>query len=274
MPFVYGLVRTPEDLFAVRVIHGLATAIYGPVTLAYVAELSRHRRAERLGWFSIARNAGYVVGPAAAGWMLLTMDPVAIFTVIGILSSAAFLPVVLLPKTASQASKAQTTILTRALRALSSGGKTPAVWLAGGLEAKVFISLYATKAFLPLHALSMGLSPAMVGAFFATQEAVHIVLNPVGGRIGDRLGHLRAVAAGMSILGVALPLLTLAEDEPRADDGGRAHRCRSGAGLHLDSRAGIQPRRREEPWHGDGPGGHDEERGKGGGAGLGRSPGV
>ena len=39
MPFVYLLVRTPEELFYIRVIHGIATAIYGPVTLAYVVEL-------------------------------------------------------------------------------------------------------------------------------------------------------------------------------------------------------------------------------------------
>ena len=58
MPFVYGFVDSPDKLVLVRVAHGLATAIYGPVTLAYVAELSNSNRAERLGWFSMARNAG------------------------------------------------------------------------------------------------------------------------------------------------------------------------------------------------------------------------
>ena len=59
----------------------MATAIYGPVTLAYVAEQARRGRAERLAWFGTARNPGYIVGPAAAGWMLLTMEPVTVFTV-------------------------------------------------------------------------------------------------------------------------------------------------------------------------------------------------
>ena len=58
MPFVYGFVDSPDQLVLVRVVHGLATAIYGPVTLAYVAELSRSKRAERLGWFSMARKRG------------------------------------------------------------------------------------------------------------------------------------------------------------------------------------------------------------------------
>ena len=85
----------------VRIVHGLATAIYGPVTLAYVVELSTSNRAERLGWFSMARNAGYVVGPAAAGVLLLRMDPVHVFTVVGLLSSLAFVPIALLPETKS-----------------------------------------------------------------------------------------------------------------------------------------------------------------------------
>ena len=36
MPFLYRFVETPEQLVALRIAHGLATAIYGPVTLAYV----------------------------------------------------------------------------------------------------------------------------------------------------------------------------------------------------------------------------------------------
>ena len=38
VPFLYRFIHTPEELFGIRVIHGLATAIFGPVTLAFVAE--------------------------------------------------------------------------------------------------------------------------------------------------------------------------------------------------------------------------------------------
>ena len=69
MPFLYRFVHTPAELFSIRIIHGLATAIYGPVTLAFVAEGVKDRLAEKLGWFGMARSAGYIVGPAAAGWL-------------------------------------------------------------------------------------------------------------------------------------------------------------------------------------------------------------
>ena len=178
MPFVYGLIDSPGQLFAVRIIHGTATAIYGPVTLAYVAGLSPSGRAERLGWFSLARKSGYVVGPAAAGWMLTTMDPVSVFTIIGLLSAAAFVPILLLPETGAAPRRESPSMLRHVQQALRKSGKVPAVWLAGGLDAGIYIAVYAAKTFLPLYAVSMGVSVAAVGIVFAIQEAVHMVLNP------------------------------------------------------------------------------------------------
>ena len=211
MPFVYGFIETPGQLFAVRIIHGTATAIYGPVTLAYVAGLSRSGRAERIGWFSLARRSSYVVGPAAAGWMLLTMDPVSVFTLIGLLSAAAFVPVLLLPEVERRPQWGDASVLRHVLWAFKNSSNVPAVWLAGGLEAGMYVAVYATKTFLPLYALSAGVSVAAVGVVFALQEAAHMVLNPLAGRIGDRFGHLYTAAAGVTLLGLALPLLTVAD---------------------------------------------------------------
>ena len=38
IPFLYQLIHTPEELLFLRLVHGLATAIYGPVTVAWVME--------------------------------------------------------------------------------------------------------------------------------------------------------------------------------------------------------------------------------------------
>ncbi len=211
MPFVYRFVSSPEQLFAVRMVHGVATAIYGPVTLAYVAELSQKRRAERLGWFSTARNAGYVVGPAVAAWMLQYgyADPVGVFTVIGLLSAAAFIPVLLLPETARVPRAARVPLRKQVMAALGSGARSGAVWLAGGMEAGIFIAVYAVKAFVPLLALSSGASVLVAGAFLSVQEGAHIVCKPIGGRLSDRIGFLTMAVAGMVVLGAALLILPI-----------------------------------------------------------------
>jgi len=206
MPFLYRFVHTPEQLVLIRIVHGTATAIYGPVTLAYVAEMHSRRRAERLGWFEMARSGGYIVGPAVAGWLLLWFSPVAVFTVIGLLSTLAFLPVLRLTDFAPPA-EARPPIGRQVREALRAGSRTPAVWLSGGLEAAVYIATYAVKAFLPLYALSMGVSIVVVGLFFSVQEGTALLLKPFGGRVGDRIGYLYAIAAGMAVTG--LPLLVL-----------------------------------------------------------------
>ena len=229
VPFLYGLIETPAQLIAIRLLHGMATAIYGPVTIAYVAERSGRQKAERLGWFGMARSGGYLVGPAVAGWLLLSLEPVAVFTLIGALSVIAFVPVLALgsekprlPKT--NAPRRQPTAVSKErgflagetvrefvqVRAVLMGA--PAVWLSGALEAAVFVVTYVIKAFLPVYALTTGHSTVEIGLFFTVQEGALLLLKPWGGRLGDRLGHLRAVSLGMICLALCLPFLPTATD--------------------------------------------------------------
>lgn len=218
MPFTYRWVNTPEQLLLVRLAHGLATAIYGPVTLAYVAEQTASRRAEKLGLFGMARSAGYIVGPAVAGWLLLTLNPVQVFTIIGLLSSVVFVPVLLLGESAPAAQpgpkSGNAPLGQQLIQAIKAGSRSPAVWLSGGLEAYVYIALYAVRAFLPIYALSIGVSVAYAGLFFAVQEAAHLALKPAGGRLGDRWGYIGVIGLGMVGLGVVLTILTLPGSGP------------------------------------------------------------
>ncbi len=228
VPFLYSVIETPGQLIVIRLLHGTATAIYGPVTVAYVAERGGKRKAEQLGWFGMARSGGYLVGPAVAGWLLLALEPVAVFTLIGVLSMAAFVPVLWMgkdearpPETAVAKSKANLEkaggtaagfgAVRRLLKREAGLLGTPAVWLSGALEAGVFVVTYVIKAFLPIYALTAGYSTVEIGLFFSVQEGALIVLKPWGGRLGDRIGHLRAVSLGMVCLAVTLPFILVAE---------------------------------------------------------------
>ena len=88
--FSYGSIENPTELMLLRLAHGLATAIYGPVTLAWVLDQGRKGCAERVGWFGIAKNGGYIVGPLAGASLLSVMEPVEVFTVIGLISYFGF----------------------------------------------------------------------------------------------------------------------------------------------------------------------------------------
>ncbi len=207
MPFVYGFIQSPTQLLIVRLIHGLATAIYGPVTLAYIAELARSGQvAEDIGWFGLARSGAYIVGPALAGWLLLSLDAVAVFTLIGSFSCFVFLPILRLPAAPREQKSQRAGLRQQALQALRAGGRSGALWLAGSLEALSFVALYTLKAFLPLYALDAGVSVALVGLFFSVSEAAHILSKPLGGRLGDRWGYMPAIGSGMLLLAAGLPL--------------------------------------------------------------------
>ena len=238
MPFSYGFISNTEQLLVVRLLHGLATAIYGPVTLAYIAETSRGERgrvdtdpsggagslgrvgsrrhrpadtdpsvAEDIGWFQMARSGGYIVGPALAGGLLTVMDPAAVFTVIGLISCAVFVPVLGLPDTHPEKRQKRKPLLQHVRNAIRDGGRTPAIWLTGSLESITFVALYTLKAFLPIYALDAGASAALVGTFFSLQEAIHVIAKPYCGRLGDRLGYLTSISLGMLALAVSLPLV-------------------------------------------------------------------
>ncbi|MDP7628743.1 MAG: MFS transporter [SAR202 cluster bacterium] len=205
MPFVYTFVDSTQTLFTVRLVHGFATAVYGPVSLAYVAERAHDNKGELLGWFGIAKTSGYVIGPLSAGLLLMYLDPEEVFTLIGILSSAAFIPVLLLAENKPSAQNPRVLSLPRKfLSAIRFGAGSSVVWISGALEGWVYMAVYAVKAFLPIYGLAEGFNVFQVGIFFAVQELVHIVINPLGGRLGDKFGYLLTVVAGMVVIAGAI----------------------------------------------------------------------
>ena len=215
VPFFYLWVENAHQLLMLRLLHGTATAIYGPVTVAWVIEQGNEEGcidincAERLGWFGMARSAGYMLGPALAAALLTVFEPEVVFVAIGFFSSSAFLPVLLL-KNLSITVKPSISWRLQLKDAMRSGFQTAELWLAGLLEFVVYVGLYSAKTFLPLYALQQNIPVLWVGLFFTTQELMHLAARPFGGRLSDRTGYLPVTAAGMMLAALSLGLLPFA----------------------------------------------------------------
>ncbi|MFK7803786.1 MAG: MFS transporter [Anaerolineae bacterium] len=214
MPFVYRFVTTPEQLIAIRLIHGLATAIYGPVSVAMVVEMSADNRAGRVGVFSLGRTGGYIFGPALAGYFLLTWPPAEIFTIIGFLSLFSLIPLLLLTETSGSAQPksmakvdSKRSFLSQVKEGLGHAMATPAVWLAGGFEAVNNMVTYTAKAFLPIYALSVGRNTLEAGLFFTVQQGVTMLAKPSLGWLSDRFPRMRVI--GVAVIGLAIALVML-----------------------------------------------------------------
>src|SRR5512139_2980163 len=70
MPFTYLLVKDYNLLIVIRFVHGLATAIYGPVSMAVVADIAGAKKGEMLSWFSSVTIIGNLLGAPLGGFIL------------------------------------------------------------------------------------------------------------------------------------------------------------------------------------------------------------
>ena len=69
-PFAYYLVTNYWQLVGIRFFHGLATSIYGPVSMAMIADTAGGQKGEKLSWFSSITIIGNLVGAPLGGYIL------------------------------------------------------------------------------------------------------------------------------------------------------------------------------------------------------------
>jgi len=227
-PFLYFLVTTPWQLVVVRVYHGLATAIFGPVALAYVADLFRQRRGENMAWYSSATMVGRFLAPTVGGFVLsLATLPaiVALFLPLGLPQQR--LPYLLVYLGCGLSGLVALFLALRlpdlgggaAVR--RDGGGNPAsipadekrmprpylerrILLTSGMEAAQYLAYGALETFLPLYALAVGLAEWEIGLIFGLQTMTTLLTKPLMGRLSDRLGRRPLIALGLLVSAVAL----------------------------------------------------------------------
>ena len=166
-PFLYLLDGGILQLAVIRLYHGLATAIFVPVAMAYVSELHEESKGEKLGWFSSATLLGRFMAPVAGGGVLAlwASEPALSFDLVYLMCGAAgivaLLGAVRLPKPRGRGTPAAGWQETLAgLKALAS---SRALLLTGGVEAAILYAYGTLEVFLPLYALSLGLGAFEVG---------------------------------------------------------------------------------------------------------------
>jgi MFS family permease len=207
-PFAYLAVAALGVLVAVRVVHGLATAVFAPVAMALVADEFPARRGEALGWYSAATQAGKLFGPMLGGFLLVWAGYQFSFLVCGVLG----LVILALFATADFGSTAATVtrsgdVVPRFLQGLRTVAGHPRLLLTAGMEAVQMFASGALMAFLPLYGTQVGLDPARIGLLFGAQGVVFVGVKPIMGRVSDRMGRVPLIVAGLLLAGATLALV-------------------------------------------------------------------
>ena len=220
-PFLYLFISEPFHLISIRLFHGLATAIFGPITLAVIASIYINNRATYLGWFGTARSMGYVLGPVIGGGLLIFFKSEYIFLITGIISLISFIPMLflLLDKSKIENSQQQSfeKFKINLFQNLSTDIHklilTPQLWIVIIIEWGFYSVFYAMKIFIPLYLVNSGYNTFFAGSFITVIELIHILLRPAGGIVGDKSGYYPSIIFGLLILGLSMLFVSLSFDK-------------------------------------------------------------
>ena len=209
-PFLYPFVYSASALLALRFLHGFATAIFGPVASAYVADLSEQGRGEKLGWFAAAGDLGSTVGPLLSGLILFyTASYTTIYLIVGGLGLLPLFMVLRLPDderphVIGSTLGARSGQFWSGIREVLS---SHTVVLASALEAAMYVGYGAFLGFFPPYAREIGLNDAQIGLVMGVQLATTMLAKPLSGRLSDRLGRKPMILAGLFLCAVMLPVI-------------------------------------------------------------------
>lgn len=213
-PFCYLLASEAWQIGVVRFYHGLATAIFGPVAMAYVADLYQGSRGEKMGWFSTATLLGRFSAPALGGLILAvsaqgdTFGFNALYAICGFTGLIALLAMYLLPKTqadkpAKKVGRDSVSVRQGVIELVSNTG----IMITCGVEAAILFAYGIFETFLPLRGISVGLSTWEIGICISSQILTIAVSKPVLGRLSDRHGRPVQIIWGAVLAGLCMLLL-------------------------------------------------------------------
>lgn len=220
-PFLYLLIRDYYLLVAVRFLHGFATAIYGPVSMAVVMDVAGSRKGEMLSWFSSVTIIGNLLGAPIGGLILHGLAPgsptLGAFHTVYVVSGVAGMIslVIALEQLRGEERTGHGRSLGEAYRRLVSGIREVAsdqrVMITSNMEGLQNLTVGALEAFLPVYAVKVaGLNEFQAGFLWGVQVLVTILSKPVMGRISDRCGRKPLITTGMLLCAVSfgtIPLL-------------------------------------------------------------------
>lgn len=224
IPFTYLAVRDYHLLIAIRFVHGLATAVYGPVSMAVVADIAGGRKGELLSWFSSVTIIGNLLGAPLGGFILHRApgaggpslgDFQIAYLVSGIAGLTAFILGLGVLRDGNRRSGQDG--LREAYGKFISGIREVIsdrrIVVTSSMEGVQNMTVGALEAFLPIYAVTIaGLNEFQAGLLWGVQVVVTILSKPVMGKTSDRHGRKPLITAGLILCALSFGAVPLLKD--------------------------------------------------------------
>jgi len=213
-PFLYLFVTDPSQLALVRFVHGFATAIFGPVSVALVADLFPTRRGEKMSIFSSATLLGRLMAPFIGG-ILLTLTNKNFQTVYLVCGVSAILAFAAATRIRSEKTASQRTVHRNIGAAFREGLgeviKEPRILAVSVVEAGQFFAYGAVEAFVPKFGEGViGLIDWQIGVVLGLEGSLLMLTKPLMGRLSDRVGRRSPIILGLVLGASSLASMVLA----------------------------------------------------------------
>jgi len=205
LSIAYAYAPSLEALIAVRMLHGLSSALVAPVALAYVGDIApRGEEGRYMGTFLISFFMGFGLGPLIGGVLEDTLGIRAAFTAMGLLSLfALFMTMVSVPNARGAIKK--------------DGGVRKALKskvVVGGVIFRMSnsIGIGAVMVFLPLYIVHSGLNESQAGILLSANILVSALFQRKFGAVADRSDPFILVLAGSLMYGLGIAFIPFFKD--------------------------------------------------------------
>jgi DHA1 family multidrug resistance protein-like MFS transporter len=211
-PFLYLLVTQPWHLVLVRIYHGFATAILGPVAMAAVADTFDSGRGEKMAWYSSATMVGRFLAPFVGGALIFGDDFRWVYLVTGIIGTLSLIAAHRLPHPATAhvsagelVKKERREIKRDIIAVLTHHG----ILTTSVVEAVEYFAFGCLEVFLPIYLNEQaGFTPLSIGLLFTIQIVVATLAKPWMGRLSDRYGRVPTIIIGLLFGAVSITMIT------------------------------------------------------------------
>lgn len=215
-PLLYLAVNDPRWLIPIRFFHGIATAILGPVSSAFILSEYRETKGENLGLYSSATLIGRSLAPILGGAVISFFASLAgdwsyrlVYVAAFVLAAPAFALSLSMPRDSGASSgvgKVSLGEFGRSLLAFAKNGRLLGTAL---VEMATYFTYGAFETYLPLYLQGRGLPSYQIGLVFSLQILAIALSKPLFGRLSDRIDRRAQILAGIVVLGGSFALIPL-----------------------------------------------------------------
>jgi MFS family permease len=205
-PFLYLMVSEVWQLIAVRFYHGFATAIFGTVATAAIAERYTQDRATKLSTYSSVTIVGRSVAPFLGGFLISLASFDAVYIACGISGVLALVVGLMLNDNGAPVPLAKPE-RENVLSTLKLVLRDTRIMVTTGVEAAQYLVFGAVEAFLALFAASLGIPAWQIGVILGVQLVSIVFIKPLMGILSDKLGRAQVIIPGLLVGAASVALL-------------------------------------------------------------------